>query len=147
MRKLLGLLWFLWALPAFALSPEQETRALNLEKEIRCVVCQGQSIADSDADVANDLKREIRTLIANGRSDDDIRSALQQQYGDFILFRPRLSPLTGLLWALPPLLALLGLWLWWRQKKPASGGISVLSDEEKSKIARLLGHKDTKDEK
>jgi cytochrome c-type biogenesis protein CcmH len=77
--------------------------------ELRCVQCQNQSIADSPVGLASDLRREVRELIANGRSDADIKRFLTDRYGDFVLYDPPLTPRTYLLWGAPVLLLLLTL--------------------------------------
>jgi cytochrome c-type biogenesis protein CcmH len=113
MRCLLTALWLV-AAPAWALSleaplpdPAQEARAKSLFHDIRCVVCQGESIADSRSDVAADLRREVRARVATGESDEGIRGLLVAQYGDGVLMTPRLSPKTWPLWGAP--LFLLGI--------------------------------------
>ena len=104
----------LYASPALALSLEpplpdaqQEARAKALFHELRCVVCQGESIADSPADVAADLRREVRQQLAAGESEAAIREMLVSRYGDTILMMPPFNYITGLLWAGP--LLVLGL--------------------------------------
>jgi cytochrome c-type biogenesis protein CcmH len=104
--KALLLLWLLAApLPAAACDPlpdlRQEARAVALGAEIRCVVCQAESINDSAAGMARDLRCLVRERIAAGEGDDAIRNYLQDRYGDFILLRPPLQPNTMLLWLLP----------------------------------------------
>ncbi len=87
--------------------PALETRARNLQRELRCLVCQGQSIDESNAELAGDLRRLVREQIAAGRSDGEIKSYLKARYGDFILMQPPLEPATWLLW-LAPFLVLAG---------------------------------------
>ncbi|WP_298123114.1 cytochrome c-type biogenesis protein [Brevundimonas sp.] len=86
--------------------PAEEARAQALFEQIRCVVCQHESIADSPAGLAADVRREVRGQIADGRSDDEIRAALVARWGDFVLFRPPFSVGTLLLWLGPALLVL-----------------------------------------
>jgi cytochrome c-type biogenesis protein CcmH len=102
------------ALPAFAAidplpfeSPAQEERFRKLAGELRCVMCQNQSLADSNAGIAGDLRREIFDLMQAGRSDDEIKQFLSERYTDFVLYRPPLRANTVLLW-FGPLLVLLG---------------------------------------
>lgn len=104
----------LYIFPAYGLSLEaplpdaaQELRAKGLFRELRCMVCQGESIADSPADVAADLRREVRSRIAAGDSEAEIRGELVSRFGDSILMVPPLNAMTGLLWAGP--LLVLGL--------------------------------------
>ncbi len=86
------------------LAPEQEIRIKKLETELRCLVCQNQTLADSPAGLAGDLRRELRSLMAAGKSDDDIKSFLQARYGDFVLYNPPIKTSNFLLWFGPFLL-------------------------------------------
>lgn len=108
--------------PAFALDPGEalsdvvlEKRARALSQELRCLVCQNQSIDDSDAPLARDLRQMVRSRLLAGESDEAIRAAVVERYGEFALFRPRLAPHTALLWAMPLLILFFGGWLGWRQ--------------------------------
>jgi cytochrome c-type biogenesis protein CcmH len=89
--------------------PDQERRARALYQEVRCVVCQNESIADSSADIAADLRADVRTRIAEGKSDKEIREALVERYGDYVLFRPRLTAGNIILWAAPFLVLIAGI--------------------------------------
>ena len=91
--------------------PKQEARAQALMEEIRCLVCQGQSIADSDAELAADMRDMIRRRIAAGESPGEIRSWLIQRYGNWVSYRPPVEPVTWPLWAAPVLLLIAGAWL------------------------------------
>ena len=86
--------------------PELQARYTKLIAEVRCVTCQNQSIKDSNAFIAADLRREIRRLIAEGKTDAEIADFLVTRYGDFVLYRPRFSGKTMLLWLVPFLLIL-----------------------------------------
>tara|TARA_E500000178_G_scaffold345759_1_gene396187 strand:- start:2712 stop:3167 length:456 start_codon:yes stop_codon:yes gene_type:complete len=98
--------------PGEALSdPTLEARARNLSLEFRCLVCQNQSIDDSDAPLARDLRVMVRTRLVAGDTDAEIRTAVTQRYGEFVLFRPRFAGHTLILWLLPLLLLGLGGWL------------------------------------
>jgi cytochrome c-type biogenesis protein CcmH len=104
------------AAPAFAIDteaafadPAMQARYEHLTQELRCLVCQNQTIADSNAPLAGDLRREVRELMQSGKSDDQIREFLTARYGDFVLYRPPVSERTWLLWATPALLLLGGL--------------------------------------
>lgn len=88
--------------------PAQEQRFQNLTEELRCLVCQNQSLADSDAFLAQDLRKEIHDMMAAGRSDDEIKAYMVERYGDFVLYRPPVQSNTLLLWAAPLLLLLIG---------------------------------------
>ena len=89
--------------------PEQQARYELLIKDLRCLVCQNQSIADSNATLASDLRREVREMMIAGQSDEQIREFMTARYGDFVLYRPPVSPRTWLLWSAPVLLLLGGL--------------------------------------
>lgn len=89
-------------------SPEEEARYRALAKELRCVQCQNQSLADSPAGVADDMRRQVLTLIREGRTDAEITGFFQARYGDFILYRPQVTPVTWALWFGPIVLLLVG---------------------------------------
>jgi cytochrome c-type biogenesis protein CcmH len=91
--------------------PAQEARAKALMEELRCLVCQGQSIADSNAELAGDMRALVRQRIAAGESPDQVRAWLIERYGDWVSYRPPVEPLTWPLWAAPLLLVLAGAWL------------------------------------
>ena len=110
MIRLLLALW-LAALPAFA-DDALDARLKSLESQLRCLVCQNQTLAESDAPLAADLRKEVRALAVSGKSDDDIRSYLVARYGDFVLYKPPVKPVTYLLWFGPFLLLATGLGVW-----------------------------------
>jgi cytochrome c-type biogenesis protein CcmH len=87
----------------------EETRFRHLAAQLRCVMCQNQSLADSDAPIAHDLRRQVLALMREGRSDEQIRTYLVQRYSEFVLYAPRLRPGTWLLWFGPPVLLVGGL--------------------------------------
>lgn len=89
--------------------PALLARVKRLESELRCLVCQAQSIAESDSEFAHDIRREIDRMIAAGNSDGEIKAFLVERYGDFILYRPPLQSTTVLLWAGPGVLLLIGI--------------------------------------
>jgi cytochrome c-type biogenesis protein CcmH len=91
--------------------PRQEAEAKALMEELRCLVCQGQSIADSDAELAGDMRAVVRQRIAAGQSPAEVRAWLVERYGDWVSYRPPVEPLTWPLWAAPLLLLAAGLWL------------------------------------
>lgn len=97
--------------PDLADDPVVEQRLIHIAEELRCLVCQNESLAGSRADLANDLRREVRKLITSGKSDDDIKQYLVERYGDFVLYRPPVKPITWLLWFGPLLLLAGALWL------------------------------------
>jgi cytochrome c-type biogenesis protein CcmH len=91
--------------------PRQEAQAKALMETLRCLVCQGQSIADSDADMAGDMRSLVRRRIAAGESPEQIRTWLVQRYGNWVTYDPPLEPITWPLWAAPILLLVAGLFL------------------------------------
>lgn len=120
-------------------SPEQEKRYKALIAELRCLVCQNQNIADSNADLAKDLRREIYGMIQSGKTDRDIVEFMVARYGDFVLYKPPLKLKTGLLWAGPLLILCLGVFLLFRtiarKKQAVEPGLPA---EERAELRRLL---------
>ena len=118
--------------------PAQEARARHLFQQLRCVVCQNQSIDDSDADLASDLRRIVRQQVAAGRSDQDVRAFLVQRYGEFILLQPPLNPGNLALWLSPLLLAGAGgTYLWLRSRTAPKAEEAELSPQEERALAQL----------
>src|SRR4029434_4701537 len=123
--------------------PALESRARNLSRELRCMVCQNQSIDDSEAPLARDLRLLVRERIAAGDSNAQVIDFLVARYGEFVLLKPRLERHTLLLWLLPPLaLAGGGLALWMHSRRRAKSAAaedlssSKLSAEEETPLAR-----------
>ncbi len=119
-----------------------QKRAIELEENLRCLVCQNQTIADSNAELAQDLRRQVREQIAQGRSDAEIISFMVQRYGDFVLYKPPMKATTLLLWFGPGLLLLAGGFALWRNlrgRAKRAGPVEVLTDEERARAAALLG--------
>jgi len=115
LRTLLLALTIAWAGGALAIDTERafddpalQARYENITRELRCLVCQNETIADSNATLAGDLRREVREMIAAGKTDDEIRDFMIARYGDFVLYRPRMTRMNFLLWAAPALLLVLG---------------------------------------
>jgi cytochrome c-type biogenesis protein CcmH len=94
--------------------PALEARYQALTHEIRCPKCLNESIAESKAPVAADLRREVRRLIGEGKSDDEVKTFLSERYGDFVLYRPRMTPTTFVVWAAPFVLLAFGGLVFWR---------------------------------
>ena len=122
--------------------PVKEARARELSRELRCMVCQNQSIDDSDAPLARDLRLLVRERIAAGDGDAQVIDFLVARYGEFVLLRPRLEPHTLVLWLLPPL-ALAGggvaLWLQNRRRYGSAAAASVaLTPDEQARLAALM---------
>jgi cytochrome c-type biogenesis protein CcmH len=126
--------------------PRQEARARALSAELRCLVCQNQSIDDSNAPLAKDLRVLVREQITAGKSDREVITYVVARYGEFVLLRPRLTWSTALLWLAPLLLlGVTGYALYTRARRPdvADGAVIVapLSDAEEKKLKRLLNEK------
>lgn len=100
--------------PPLAEDPVVEKRLIAIADELRCLVCQNESLAGSRADLALDLRREIRNLIKAGKSDTEILDFMVARYGDFVLYRPPFKPTTWLLWVGPFALLAVALWVLWR---------------------------------
>jgi len=115
--KLFGLLSIFLAVSAFAQEPlvfesqQQQDRFNQLTQELRCVVCQNQNLADSDAPLAHDLRDEVYAMLQTGKSNEEIKQFLVQRYGDFVLYRPPVQTNTYLLWLAPLLILLGGAWV------------------------------------
>jgi cytochrome c-type biogenesis protein CcmH len=120
--------------------PALEKRLTKLSQELRCLVCQNETLADSRADLAEDLRREIREQMQAGKSDREIISFLTQRYGQFILYRPQVTPTTYLLWFGPFALLIGGLLVLFRYIKQRRDSISErpLTSEERMRAANLL---------
>lgn len=120
--------------------PLVEQRLVRIAEELRCLVCQNESLAGSRAELANDLRREVRGLIRSGKSDDEIKQFLVERYGDFVLYRPPVKPLTWLLWFGPLLLLLGALWILRRviQNSRSPTQQPVLDEEQRAKARALL---------
>lgn len=103
--------------------PEQERRFQQLTEELRCMVCQNQNLADSDAPLAQDLRREVAGMVRAGQSDAEIKQFLVARYGDFVLYRPPFKPITWALWIGPAIMLLIAFVLargmWRRAPEPA----------------------------
>jgi cytochrome c-type biogenesis protein CcmH len=125
--------------------PVKEARARDLSRELRCMVCQNQSIDDSEAPLARDLRLLVRERIAAGDSDAQVIDFLVARYGEFVLLKPRLEPHTLLLWLLPPLVLAGGgvaLWLNSRRRSRSAFGpdpsLMKLTAEEEQRLERLI---------
>ncbi len=151
MRRLAAVLAVLGALfsaPALAVQPDEvlpdkalEARARALSAELRCMVCQNQSIDDSDADLARDVRLLLRERLVAGDSDADVINYLVARYGEFVLLKPRLSLHTVLLWAAPPLVLIGGgvlIFLFLRRRNAHAVPAAALSPEEEKRLKALL---------
>ncbi|WP_051532413.1 cytochrome c-type biogenesis protein [Brackiella oedipodis] len=115
--------------PLPPLTPAQEKRHQALAKSLRCLVCQNQSVADSAAGLADDIKAQLRVLISQGQSDEQIIQYMVDRYGEFINYKPPLSGKTLVLWLGPALLLILMLVLLWRAIRRQSHGLSMKDSE------------------
>ncbi len=121
--------------------PVLEVRARELAKHIRCLVCQNQSIFDSDADLAKDLRQIVRERIISGESDRAITGYLVERYGDFVLLRPPVKPKTYLLWFGPAIIILFagaGVLRFLRRTGASSGSPEVLNSAERRRVKSLI---------
>jgi cytochrome c-type biogenesis protein CcmH len=122
--------------------PVREARARELSRELRCMVCQNQSIDDSEAPLARDLRLLVRERISAGDSDAQVIDFLVARYGEFVLLKPRLEPHTLLLWLLPPLVlggGGLALWMHSRRSRPAVVETPVtLTPDEEARLSALM---------
>ena len=119
--------------------PDQEARYRELTEQLRCLVCQNQSLADSDAGLAQDLRQEVYQMVRDGKDAREVVDFMVTRYGDFVLYKPPLRPATWLLWAGPLLLLLVGLAVlagWLRQR--AATPVTPLTTEEAAHLRALL---------
>jgi cytochrome c-type biogenesis protein CcmH len=120
--------------------PAVEQRMVKITEELRCLVCQNESLAGSQADLAKDLREEVRGLIRAGKSDEEVKEFLVSRYGDFVLYRPQVKPVTYLLWGGPFLLLILGIIALVRYLRRRNRQLpdTPLSAEERARIEALL---------
>ena len=137
MRPLLLLVAFL-STPVFSEDANLEKRVTGLAHELRCLVCQNQTIADSNAPLAVDLRNQIREQLQAGKSEQDVIDFMVARYGDFVLYRPPLKAITVLLWAGPFLFLLLGIGLLIRRVTRRGVPAPQLSEAERARAAKLL---------
>lgn len=140
-----GLIALLWMAGSLAAAPAEvplDARATRLEEQLRCLVCQNQSIAESQADLALDLKRQVREMLAAGKSEAEVRDYMVERYGDFVLYDPPMKASTLLLWIGPAGLLCLALagfaWRLRRRDEPATEIDAVAL----SRARTLLAEKD-----
>jgi cytochrome c-type biogenesis protein CcmH len=136
------------AVPARSVQPDEiladsalEARARAISAGLRCLVCQNQSIDDSDAPLARDLRLLVRERLTEGDSDGEVVDFIVARYGEFVLLKPRLSPETLILWLATPAVlaaALLLIWLAYRRRGAATRGLEPLNASEKRRLKRLL---------
>lgn len=118
--------------------PAKQQAYENLVKELRCLVCQNQSLADSDADLAKDLRNEVYSIIQSGKNEQEAAQFLVDRYGDFVLYNPPLKASTSILWIGPFILLLGGMgWLWALARTRSVSVDERLSDEERKRLQDL----------
>lgn len=144
LRTLLLAMTLAFAIPALAVSPDEvlpnaalEQRARDISGGLRCLVCQNQSIDDSDADLAKDLRILVRERLVAGDSDDQVRQYLVDRYGEYVLLNPRMNGHTVLLWGAAPVLLIVGLGALWSVSRRRRTGIAEMSAEEQSVLDDL----------
>lgn len=157
MKKLLGIVTvaaLAWVTPAQAVQPDEvlddpklEARARELSKDLRCLVCQNQSIDDSDAELAKDLRVLVRERLVEGDSDDEVMNFIVDRYGDYVLLKPPVNAGTAILWAGPFVIvviagATVAVWLRRRQNPATAGSGQGLSAEEQARLAKLINQDD-----
>lgn len=130
--------------PAEFDDPQRQQRYQSLLKEIRCLVCQNQSLADSNAELAQDLRNEVHRMVAEDESNQVIIDYLVARYGDFVLYRPPLKATTLLLWFGPFVLLLAALVAIYRFVKSARVEEISITDEDKARLAHLMNDTDKK---
>jgi cytochrome c-type biogenesis protein CcmH len=118
-------------------NPAQEAHARVLFREIRCVVCQSESIDESDADLAHDLRQLVRQEVAAGDSDAQVKADLVSRYGEFILLKPRFSPANAALWMMPFLVVALGAGVVFLRRRSTPSEPDDLTEPEKARLAAL----------
>jgi cytochrome c-type biogenesis protein CcmH len=121
-------------------TPQQEALYKRLIAELRCLVCQNQNIADSNAELAQDLRRKTHELIVAGKSEDEITAYMVQRYGDFVLYQPPMKPQTALLWIGPFVILALGLFVLIRviRQRSQSAVSANINQEQRQQAERLL---------
>ncbi len=148
MKRILTICLFLcfshasWANEATPLAedPALEQRLISISEEMRCLVCQNESLSGSRSELAQDLRREIRDLIRQGKTDAEIRTFMVDRYGDFILYRPPVKPITWLLWIGPFILMVAGIAALLMYLRRRSGQVhnATLTEDENKRIDALL---------
>jgi cytochrome c-type biogenesis protein CcmH len=147
MKHLIALLLLMMVMTGYALdyrqlaTPEQQEAYESLTSELRCLVCQNQTIKDSNAELAGDLRRQVYEMLQQGKSKEEILRFMTDRYGDFVLYNPPFKTKTGLLWIGPAAFLLIGLIvviIYVRRKNSATAAITPISVEKEEKIRSLL---------
>jgi cytochrome c-type biogenesis protein CcmH len=125
--------------------PVQEARARAISGELRCLVCQNESIDESGADLAHDIRMVVRPRLSAGDTDAQAMQAIVNRYGSFVLLKPPVEPATYVLWYGPPVLVVLGLagfLVWIRRRQPAAAETAPLTAEESRRLEGLMREND-----
>lgn len=123
--------------------PEQQKSYELIISELRCLVCQNQTIADSNAELADDLRRQVAEMLQQGKTKAEIINFMTDRYGDFVLYNPPFKPLTSLLWLGPLIFLIVGfVTVFWIIKRKNQSVILPIAEEKKEKIRRLLDSED-----
>jgi cytochrome c-type biogenesis protein CcmH len=133
-----SLLVVFWVACALAQDPALERRVANLSHEMRCLVCQNQTIAESNAPLAVDLRNQIREQLAAGKSEREVVDFMVARYGDFVLYRPPLKATTVLLWSGPFIFLVAGFYFLLRFLRRRQVPVPQLSADERARAAKLL---------
>ena len=153
--RILGVCLLVSVMPMFCLAadtphelptPELQQRYQVLLEELRCLVCQNQSLADSHAELAQDLRNEVHRMLQEELTDDEIRAFMVERYGDFVLYKPPIKTSTLLLWFGPFALVAIALLVLWRSVSRQKSSASALSEEEQAYAATLSTDTNTKHE-
>ena len=136
MRAASLILLCIFSSPVF--SQDLEKRTAALAQELRCLVCQNQTLADSNAPLAVDLRNQIREQLAAGKSEREVKDYMVARYGDFVLYRPPFNAATALLWTGPFLLLLFGFFLLIRRLRTKPDAVPEISEAERERAAKLL---------
>lgn len=145
--KRLILILILLAAPVLAVQPDEvlddpalEARAREISQKLRCPVCQGENIDESNASISRDLRLYVRERLVAGDSDDQVVDAVTDRFGEFVLFEPRATGGNLVLWLAGPIMAFIGLLMAMRvlRRRPELGGPAPLSDEEKARLDKLM---------
>lgn len=148
MKRLIFLLW-LFATPLYAVEPNEvladpglEARARSLSQELRCLVCRNESIDESNAEVARDLRLLVRERIMEGDADDEVLAFVVHRYGEYVLLNPRADGANLVLWSAGPVMLLIALGLGFgyvrRRSRAQAPSFRALSEEEKQRLAQIL---------
>ncbi len=149
MKWMLLLCWLLLAPTAraadalpMAEDPQVEARLVVISEELRCLVCQNESLASSHAELAEDLRREVRKLIREDKTDAQIKTYLVERYGDFVLYRPQVKPLTWPLWFGPFFMLLAAVWGLWRYMRLRKNALGQAHSSPRPASNEAATHKD-----